>query len=64
MLRSSKDLGNSAGSLHKFKGTTDTLSTNTSNDSKHDICLVSDSPHYIVQVRLVKIFQIINQTFI
>jgi len=28
----------------------------TNNDSKHEICLVSDSPHYIVRVRLIHIY--------
>jgi hypothetical protein len=37
--------------LYKSNDTTETLSSMTSNDAQHEICLVSDSPHYIVRVR-------------
>jgi hypothetical protein len=32
--------------------TPETLLNSTNNELKNDICLVSDSPHYIVRVRL------------
>jgi hypothetical protein len=31
----------------------ETLSNATKNESQHEICLVSDSPHYVVRVRLI-----------
>jgi hypothetical protein len=37
--------------LHGSTTTTDTFSSLTNNDAEHQICLVSDSPHYIVRVR-------------
>jgi hypothetical protein len=32
------------------------ISITTNNDTKHDICLVSDSPHYIVRVIYIQVF--------
>jgi hypothetical protein len=37
--------------LKQSKQTTDTLSNETNNRIKHEICLFSESPHYIVRVR-------------
>jgi hypothetical protein len=34
----------------------ETLPHTTNNDSKYEICLVSDSPHYIIRVWIIHIY--------
>ena len=52
VLRLREEISNPQAILPKWSNTTDTLPSITSNDTQDEICLVSDSPHYIVRVRL------------
>jgi hypothetical protein len=56
MFRLSQGVRNPQEILHQSNETTDTFSSPTSTDTKHEICLVSDSPHYIVRVRLIYMY--------
>jgi len=56
MFRLSQEVRNPQQILHQSNETTDTFSSLTSTDTKHEICLVSDSPHYIVRVRLIYMY--------
>jgi hypothetical protein len=49
----SKAVSNLQEILQQSNETTDIFSSPKSNDAKHEICLVSDSPHYIVRVGLI-----------
>jgi hypothetical protein len=55
-FRLSKEVPNPQEILHQSNVTTDTFSSLTSSDPQHEICLVSDSPHYIVRVRLIYLY--------
>jgi hypothetical protein len=46
-----KDMINSSTVLIETAEPIEMTSAATNNNAKHDICLVSDSPHYIVRVR-------------
>jgi len=53
MFTLSKEEQNLQKLLHQSNETTDMLSSLISSNTQHEICLVSDSPHYIVRVRLI-----------
>jgi hypothetical protein len=50
VLQSEKEMTNLSKVLIKSDETTETLANITNNPHKEDLCLFSDSPHYIVRV--------------
>jgi hypothetical protein len=51
-----KEMTNLSTALIQSAKPIEIISITTNNDTKHDICLVSDSPHYIVRVIYIQVF--------
>jgi hypothetical protein len=53
LSQTEKEMTTLSATLIKSSETTETLASQTDNSHKEDVCLFSDSPHYVVRVGLI-----------